>query len=63
MMNLRELIIDQIKCGGWLDYNFTLQENWGHKDRARYLEYLHGLDDADLLSAYDRVHRAEDNLD
>lgn len=59
---MRELIIDQLKGSGWLDDNWL--EVPGHvRANTPYANWLHNLDDSDLLDAYRRVTLAGNDLD
>ena len=59
---MRDIIINQIKNNGWMDYAFKRGDDDAVKFR-NYKEWLGHLSDEDLLAAYDRVQDFERNLD
>ena len=71
MKNLRELMFDEIKRNGWLDYEFKSQRP-GPGLRRRFVDrflpdayaaWLGTLSDEEFLAAYNRVRDAERELD
>jgi hypothetical protein len=60
-MSLRELMVEEIKRNGWLDYEYENRK--GQTDVAAYTKWLAALSDEDFLAAYNRVRDAESKLD
>ena len=75
-MSLREIMTEQIKHYGYLDFDFTPikspdkkqigREGWiklAEDNLAKYLAYLAEKDEEDFLAIYNRVREAINALD
>lgn len=60
---LREIMTDQHRQSGWLDFSFTYGDRNAKSFNGDYVAWLNSLDDDEFLDAYNRVREAESNLD